>query len=158
MNARLRRALAVLLRLEDPPHRTALAFAIGVWIAFFPLLGTHTALALVTAFIFRLNRVTLLLGAYVNNPWTLVPLFMTGTFLGCILLGIPPSELWALEWPRHAWHGREWFVHLRPIVGPFLVGNVALGTVSALASYAVVRRVIERGRARREMPPPPVAD
>jgi uncharacterized protein (DUF2062 family) len=153
MNHRIRRALQVLVRIEDSPHRTALAFAIGVWIAFLPLIGIHTALALLIAFAFRLNRVTLLLGAYVNNPWTLVPLFMAGTFLGCVLLGIPPSTLWALEWPRGEWHAREMFVRLRPIVGPFLVGNVALGTLSALFSYTIVRRVIERQRGRSERSP-----
>jgi uncharacterized protein (DUF2062 family) len=154
MNHRLRRALQVLVRIEDSPHRTALAFAIGVWIAFLPLIGIHTALALLIAFAFRLNRVTLLLGAYVNNPWTLVPLFMAGTFLGCVLLGIPPSTLWALEWPRGEWHAHEMFVRLRPIVAPFLVGNVALGTISALLSYTIVRHVIERQRARSETSPP----
>jgi uncharacterized protein len=148
MNHRLRRAVQVLLRLEDPPHRTALAFAIGVWIAFFPLVGTHTALALLIAFAFRLNRVTLLLGAYVNNPWTLVPLFMAGTFLGGLLLGIPPGALVAMEWPRHGWDAHEMFVRIRPVVGPFLLGNFVLGSLCALLSYGVLRRVIERGHRR----------
>ena len=148
MNARLRQAVNVLLRAEDPPHRTALAFAIGVWIAFCPVLGIHTALALLVAFAFRLNRVAILLGAYINNPWTLVPLFMAGTFLGCLLLGTPPGELWALEWPRRGWHFYETLARLRPVVRPFLVGNLALGTLSSLAAYAVVRRLLERAHAR----------
>jgi uncharacterized protein (DUF2062 family) len=155
MNHRLRRAVQVLLRLEDPPHRTALAFAIGVWIAFFPIVGTHTALALLIAFAFRLNRVTLLLGAYVNNPWTLVPLFMAGTFFGCLLLGIPPSALVAMEWPRRGWDAHEMFVRVRPVVGPFLLGNLALGSVSAFVSYALLRRVLERGRTKATPPAPP---
>ena len=36
-----------LLALDDPPERTALAFAIGVFIAFSPFLGLHTILATV---------------------------------------------------------------------------------------------------------------
>jgi uncharacterized protein len=154
MSGRLNRALQVLLRLGDPPHRTALAFAVGVWIAFCPLLGAHTALALLLAFLFKLNRVTVLLGAYVNNPWTLVPLFMAGTFLGCLVLGMSPATLWTLEWPRHGWNLHAMYASLRPIVTPFIVGNLTLGTLSAFASYAVVRRVLEHRRADKTVAAP----
>jgi len=51
MTGRLGRALNALLLLEDTPERIALAFAIGVWIAFSPLLGIHTGLALGLAFV-----------------------------------------------------------------------------------------------------------
>jgi uncharacterized protein (DUF2062 family) len=66
----------------------ALAFGIGLFIAFFPLLGIHTGLALVIALTFRLSRVALLAGAWVNNPWTLAPMYTAGTLVGCALLGV----------------------------------------------------------------------
>ena len=79
----LRRTVGQLLQLDDSPHRIALAFGIGVWLAFFPILGIHTVLGLLIAFLFRLNRAAILVGIYISNPWTLAPLYMAGTVVGC---------------------------------------------------------------------------
>jgi uncharacterized protein (DUF2062 family) len=146
MRHRLRQIVGVLLQLEGSPRRTALAFAIGVWIAFCPLIGIHTGLALLIAFLFRLNRVALLLGSYVNNPWTLAPLFMAGTFLGCLLLGVSPGGVSAIEWPRHMSALRETLARLRPLLWPYIVGNLALGTLCAAVAYGIVLRLLESGQ------------
>ena len=70
-----RTAFRRLLALDDPPERTALAFAIGVFIAFTPLLGLHTILATLIAFLFRFNKIAIYTGTFVNNPFlTLVPI------------------------------------------------------------------------------------
>jgi uncharacterized protein (DUF2062 family) len=145
MSGRLRQSVAVLLKLGDSPHRTALAFGIGVWIAFFPVLGIHTLLALLLAFLLRLNRVPILLGAFINNPWTLAPMFMAGTALGCLLLGVSPTELAAFDWssvgehhPMAVWES------LRPLVLPYLLGNLALGTLCGFVAYGILRRLLGR--------------
>ena len=83
----LRRTGQILLHVEDSPSRVALAFALGVFIAFFPLLGIHTGLAIVIAIAFRLNKAAILVGAWINNPWTLAPMYTAGTLLGCFILG-----------------------------------------------------------------------
>jgi uncharacterized protein (DUF2062 family) len=147
MKGRLGIALRVLVQVEDSPHRTALSFAIGVWIAFCPLIGIHTGLALAVAFLFRLGRAPMLLGAYINNPWTLAPLYMSGTLLGCALLGVPPDGLSAIDWSLHgtAFY-RTLLEHLRPYVWPYVLGNTLLGTLSGMAAYVVLRRVLERRR------------
>jgi len=148
MRSRIRRALQVLLHVEDTPHRTALAFAIGVWIAFSPFLGFHTLLALAIAFAFRLSRVAILLGAYINNPWTLAPLYLAGTVVGCAILGVPTEGLAELDWDLH---GSAFYVHLlatlRPYLWPFLLGNTILGVVSSVVGYVILRRLFERRRA-----------
>ena len=148
MSSRLKRAVDVLLRAQDTPHRTALAFGIGVFIAFFPLLGIHTALALGVAFAFRLGRVPMLLGAFINNPWTLAPLYLAGTLLGCVLMGVPTAGLSAIDWSLHgsAFY-RALFASLKPYLWPFLIGNTVLGIVAGLAGYLGLRYVLERRRA-----------
>jgi uncharacterized protein (DUF2062 family) len=154
MSGRLGRALRVLVQVEDSPHRTALSFAIGVWIAFSPLLGIHTGMALAIAFLFRLGRAPMLLGAYVNNPWTLTPLYMSGTLLGCALLGVSSAGLAGIDWSLHGMaFYRALLEHLRPYVWPYVVGNTVLGTLSGLAAYFVLRRILER---RRGSVPAPV--
>ena len=152
MSSRLKRAVDVLLRAQETPHRTALAFGIGVFIAFFPLLGIHTALALGVAFAFRLSRVPMLLGAFINNPWTLAPLYLAGTLFGCLLLGVPSAGLAAIDWSLHgtAFY-RALFASLKPFLWPFLIGNTVLGVVAGLAGYFGLRRILEsRRRAGRE--------
>lgn len=151
MSGRLRRTVQILLQVEDTPHRAALAFAIGVWIAFFPLLGIHTALALGIAFVFRLNRAAIMLGAWISNPWTVAPLYMAGTVLGCFLLGVSTEGLEAIDWDLH---GRAFYAALldglRPYVWPFILGNTILGVASGVAGYFALRFLLER---RRQLEP-----
>ncbi len=71
-----------LLQIEDTPERTALAFSIGVFLGFSPFLGFHTLTGLAVAFLFRLNRVAVLLGVWLNTPWWLVPYYTVATWLG----------------------------------------------------------------------------
>src|ERR1041384_3524999 len=85
-----RTAFRRLLALDDPPERTALAFAIGVFIAFSPFLGLHTLLATLLAFLFRFNKLAIYTGTFVNNPFlTLVPIVVASYGLGARLLGRP---------------------------------------------------------------------
>ena len=66
----IRRWLGALLHIDDTPERTAAAFALGVFFGFSPLLGFHTLLGVVAAFVLNLNRVAVLLGVYSNLPWS----------------------------------------------------------------------------------------
>ncbi len=149
--SRVARALRALLHVEGSPHRTALAFGIGVFIAFFPILGIHTGLALAIGFYFRLSRAALLTGAYVNNPWTIAPMYMAGTLLGCALLGVPAHGLHAIDWKLH---GSAFYAallaSLRPYVMPYLVGNTVLGLLAGLLAYLVLRHLLQRRQAHPE--------
>src|SRR5207247_4542045 len=102
---------------EDTPNREALAFAIVLFISFFPLLGIHTGLALGIVIAFRLSRVAILTGAWVNNPWTIAPMYTAGTLLGCAILGVSPEGLGEIDWSLH---GRRFYgaLHdgLRPLI------------------------------------------
>ena len=145
--SRLRQVAQVLLRLEDTPGRIALAFGLGIFIAFFPLLGIHTGLALLIAFTFRLSRVAILAGAWTNNPWTIAPMYMAGTLLGCALLDVPSGGLSSIRWGLH---GRAFYASLfeglRPYVLPFVLGNLVMGVVGGAIAYVAVRAVLERHR------------
>jgi uncharacterized protein (DUF2062 family) len=144
--SRLRQKLQVLLHVDDTPHRIALAFAIGVYIAFFPILGIHTGMALAIAFLFRLSRVAILLGAWTNNPWTLAPMLMTGTLLGCVLLGVSAAELSHIDWGQAARSFRVLLHTLEPYLWPYVIGNTVLGVGAAVASYFALRTFLQRRR------------
>jgi uncharacterized protein (DUF2062 family) len=154
MSGRLRRAFLVLFHVEDSPHRIALSFGLGVFIAFSPLLGLHTAIALGIALAFRLSKAAIIVGIYVNNPWTIAPMYMGGTLLGCYLLGVSPDDLVHLRFDRHGWEFYKSLAHqLEPYLWPFVVGNTLLGIAFGLLAYSVLRRVLER-RRRAAVPEP----
>jgi uncharacterized protein (DUF2062 family) len=150
VKARLGRVVESLLHLHDSPRRTALAFGIGLYIAFHPLLGLHTIMGLAIAFAFRLNRVALMTGVYVNNPWTLAPLYLAGTTLGCWMLGVPLEGLDAIDW-NAGWRDllRTLGVQLRPYLWPYVLGNTVLGIACGGLGYAALKDVLERRRAAR---------
>src|SRR5919205_1896761 len=91
-----RAAFRRLLAIDDPPERTALAFSIGVFIAFSPFLGLHTIMATAIAFLFRFNKIAIYTGTFVNNPFfTLVPIIIASYAVGALVLGKPlalPAE------------------------------------------------------------------
>jgi uncharacterized protein len=145
----LRRTGQILLHVDDSPSRVAAAFALGVFIAFFPILGIHTGLALLIALAFRLNKVAILVGAWINNPWTVTPMFTAGTLLGCLILGESPTSLGAIDWTLR---GRAFYASLlagvRPLLLPFVVGNLVLGAAAAVVTFFVLRWLLSRRRRR----------
>jgi uncharacterized protein (DUF2062 family) len=149
MSGRLRRAFQVLFHVEDSPHRIALSFGLGVFIAFSPLLGLHTLMALGIALAFRLSKAAIIVGIYVNNPWTIAPMYMAGTVLGCFLLGVSTDDLATIAFDEHGWaFYRSLAAQLRPYLWPFVVGNTLLGMLFGLLAYIALRRVLERQRKR----------
>jgi hypothetical protein len=144
------RALRRLFHIDDTPHRTALAFGVGLFIAFFPIFGVHTVLALGIAFLFKLNRVATLVGAFVNNPWTFAPMYLGGTVAGCILLGIPFDDLSTATFEQGLADGL--LERLAPFLWPYLLGNLVLGTLAGGLGYYLVRRALERRRRKTPQP------
>ncbi len=146
----LRRMGQILLQVEDSPTRVAAAFGLGVFIAFFPLLGIHTGMALVIAILLRLNRVAILVGCWINNPWTIAPMYSAGTLLGCALLGVAPGSPVAIDWSLK---GRAFYsalvATLRPLVWPFVVGNLVLGVVAGLVAFLLLRSLLARRAQQR---------
>ena len=149
MRARLRGLMKSFLHLDDTPRRIAAAFGVGVYLAFHPLFGLHTLMALGIAFAFRLSRAAVLVGIYVNNPWTIAPMYLAGTTLGCWILGVPMGGLSGIQWDlgNLAFY-RVLLVSLRPYLWPYVVGNTILGIVCGYAAYRAMRWILER-RARR---------
>lgn len=151
-----RAAFRRLLALDDPPERTALAFSVGIFIAFSPFLGLHTIMATVLAFAFRFNKVAIYAGTFVNNPFlTLVPITVASYALGALVMGRPvalPEEGLALLREPHmltAAYWRELFAHSWDLLVPFAVGGMALSIVCSLAAYPVTLRLL-RANQRRE--------
>jgi hypothetical protein len=154
-----RKWVTLLLHTHDTPRRTAAAFAMGVCLAFCPLLGLHTVLALVIAFAFGLNRVAAVAGVYVNLPWLIVPYYTLATMAGARLLGTeaPPqfgdrlARTFDLSFTGGAfWRGLADVV--APFAWPFVIGSTIGAIVLGVIAYAVAVPVIVAGRRHLHLP------
>lgn len=148
--ATLRRLLAI----DDPPERTALAFSIGIFIAFSPFLGLHTIFATALAFVFRFNKVAIYTGTFINNPFlTLVPIIIASYGVGALLLGrslaLPEEGLALLKEPHllTAGYWRELTRHTSDILLPFAIGGMTLSVVCSLAAYPLTLRLLRSRKA-----------
>ena len=151
-----RKTLRRLLAIDDPPERTALAFSIGVFIAFSPFLGLHTIMATVIAFLFRFNKVAIYTGTFLNNPFfTLVPIIIASYAVGAFVLGrplhIPDEGLELLKNPdllSSNYYSRL-FVQSWHIVWPFTVGATVLSVVCSVLAYPLTLRALRAYRSRK---------
>jgi uncharacterized protein (DUF2062 family) len=133
---------------NETPERLALAFALGVFLTFTPLVGLHIVLGFAVAFLFGLNRVAMLFGLFVNNPWTLVPYYTAATYFGGWLIGFPkgsemPDFVWSQFWAGDFWLqlGQRWRLLL-----PMALGSTILAVLCAALSYPLALYAIKRGR------------
>ncbi len=138
----VRQQLTQVLHLRETPHRTALAFSLGVFIAFAPHYFFHTASVVFCAWAFRLNFLALFLGSFINNPWTLVPILAASLYTGTLLVGASSST--TIKWDQM--RVDNMFDMLSPYLIPFLVGACALAIVGSLMAYPIMRWVITRYR------------
>ena len=121
----------------------AIAFAIGVFIGMSPLLGIHTILGLLAAWVFRLNRLITIVGVYITNPWTIVPIYSFGTWIGAKIIGMD-NLIPAIDWSHITLV--DFFKEFRPLLLPFLIGNTAIGIVSAVVSYILIYKAARNYR------------
>lgn len=143
-----RKTAKALLGVDDTPERTALAFAIGVFFGFSPLLGLHTVLGVLIAFLFRLNRMAVLIGVYSNMPWFMPPFYAFATWLGFMILGsegaVPPGFGLSDLFSKAFWLG---LVSNWSLLAPFFLGSTILCVPLSLISYPLSLRFIRSYRA-----------
>lgn len=145
-----------LLHIEDTPERTALAFSIGIFLGFSPFLGFHTLTGLAIAFIFRLNRVAMLLGVWSNTPWWIVPYYTSATWFGMWLTrfrinGSTLKEIFALG-KNQGFLGSEFWIRVTSqwgLILSFVVGSSILAALLALVTYPLSLRWIRFYRSQR---------
>ena len=135
--ARLKAWIRFILHTDDTPRRAALAFALGVFIACTPTLGLHTVLALTLAFLFGLNRLAVLAGTFINNPWTVVPIYSGSAMLGARMLGspLPPPTFAGVTSLADL---GEFLSQFRPWLGPLTAGALVLGLAASILSFPIV--------------------
>ena len=77
-----------IIHVDDSPHRIALGVSLGLFTAFLPLLGLHTLIALMLAFVSRANKAVAILCSWISNPLTVIPIFVPCYIFGRAVVGI----------------------------------------------------------------------
>jgi uncharacterized protein (DUF2062 family) len=140
---RLREKLQVILALKENPHNVAASFGIGVFIGMSPLLGLHTILGLLVASVLKLNRLVTIVGVYVTNPWTIIPIYTFGTWIGMKLLGVD-GIVTNINWSDLSIHNVV--SELEELLMPFIAGTLFIGAVSSIIGYFLIMYLFKRQR------------
>lgn len=132
-----------ILYIKDTPRKIALSFAFGAFWGCSPFLGLHTIGAFFIAWLLGLNRFIAIAGAYITNPWTIVPIYTFSTWLGVKVTGMKKGI------PDIKW-GDITFLNLisemKHLVLPFVVGTFLFGAIIAIIGYFTVYHLIVRHR------------
>lgn len=142
-----------LLHANDSPHRLALGFAVGIWVAFTPTYGIQLVLIPFMAWCLGGNKTIGLIPVWITNPLTIVPIYYYSYIIGAYALGQDPKDArWSsLTVDQGGWVAN--FNHYWQFIGSIFVelwvGCLFVATLLALISYYTVKFCIIRYRLRK---------
>ena len=158
-----------ILHVDDRPERIARGLAVGVFVAYLPLMGIQMVFAWLIAALFKANKVMAVLGAWVSNPATALFIYYPSYRLGRWLLGIR-TEKPEIE-PEQMEHLLEQTLSFYRLVTEFyrpafwkevsaaainigfeiLIGGIIIGFIAAKATYWAAFHGICYYRRRKNM-------
>ena len=146
-----------ILHTDDKPSRIALGVAIGMFIAWLPLIGLQMLLVLGLTFIFRANKVVGLPIVWISNPFTLGPIYYPSYLLGSVMLRLPLVSMASLESRFAEFASLSWSLRIRECVDllfgdifyPTLIGSLVIGAPLAIATYFLTLRAVRRHRIKK---------
>ncbi len=117
----------------------ALGIALGNFVGFIPVMGTHTIVAIGLAYVLRLNTLIVLLGTQISNPISYpFQLFITAEVGSLIMHG----RFIEMKFSKNITY------YLDNFVWPIIVGSAVLGVIVSAFSYYLVSRFLKKRRAR----------
>lgn len=147
MRTKLRKLVKTVLHMKGEPKKIALAFSIGVFVAFFPIFGTHTIMALGGAWLLGVSPAVTLAGTLINNPWTIAPLYGSSLYVGMAVMGRSMGNL-DINWSDLNF---DTMLELaKTLLLPFSVGCILLGVIAAVISYIVTLKTVVSYRNNRQ--------
>ncbi len=136
-----------LMRLRERPEKLAKGLAVGAFAGCFPLFGIQIIIAILLALIVRGNKFAAMMGTWISNPFTYVPIFWFNFEVGQLILHLSISDIepnqiefnWD-SWQSLADQGLEIIFTL--LVGSFFVGMV----ISCLVYYVTLRTLKKKNQ------------
>ena len=161
-----------ILHADDPPHRLALGIAVGIFVAFMPLVGIQMGVTVFLAWLVGANKLVGVPLVWITNPVTIIPIYYPCYRFGCALLGEPVlTERWSelgqrwtvlaasadVSWGEKV---KFWWGGLMDFVLPLCVGCLVVSTVLGILSYYISLYAIRAYRLRRwgQLMPPSASE
>ncbi len=160
----LRRVASKLLgivRQKDPPHKIALGLALGIFVGFLPIMGIQMVVVSLIAIPFRANLKGALVGVWMSNPLTFIPLYYGNYLFGRMFVSTQ-----AVGWKEFAGtitHASDWnWTTIRSslanlvdmgsdILLPLWVGSAILAVLFSIPVYFFTYRFVITYRERRAL-------
>ena len=134
--------------MDESAHSIALGAAIGIFIGYQPCMGLQMSIAVPIALMLRANIILAAALVWFTNPLTFIPLYyaayLTGTW-------VYPVESLSLSEFSVLLHNFSWsvFVNLgEKTIIPLIIGCLILGLCAGLATYIIVRNLVNRIRKK----------
>lgn len=146
-----------ILRISATPHKVALGFAIGIFLACSPLFGMHIILAIFFSWVLRANIAAAIIGTVFSNPLTFLLIVMADYKIGYFFLSFFSNvDEISLSQIRVLFDGLAlsnvsllfkgaWLSIMRPMI----LGGTLLGIIFSSLSYIGVYRAIARFQQKR---------
>jgi uncharacterized protein (DUF2062 family) len=145
------------IRIKGEPYDLALGMALGVFSAMLPILPFHIALAVALALVFRVSKITALIGVFVCNPFTFSILYFFNYRIGAFILNLHEDNRgfssimghiqtsgWTMETILRIAHA-SW-----TIIAAFFIGGLIMGVVAAVPTYFIFLKIFNLMRDWRQ--------
>lgn len=141
------------LHIDDTPQRIARGMAVGLWVAFTPLMGFHMLIALGLSILFRANKALAVALVWLSNPFTLIPVYLPAYLVGRFFVGkfhpssmtdpVQVAELLGNLFSFHKMltclHSTAFWKELAVVFGKIglevTIGGFVIGSIAATAGY-----------------------
>ena len=142
------------IRLRGTAEEVARGMALGVFIGLTPTMGIQMPIAFFFAMLLKENKIAAIIGVWISNPMTAIPIYTYNFKIGKYLLGTPDIKM-----PDFS-SLNEVMVLGHDLILPLTIGSLIAGAFSAtvayfitLKAYAVVqmeRKILAKMRAKKK--------
>ena len=145
---KIRSLIERLIVQEQSPHKLALTFCLGAFIAISPLIGAHTVMTFLFGWLLQLSiPAVFMVSTLINNPWTMIFIYSFDHFFGKCLFAA--CNINCVHWePSWISHVNGFLEHHTGITGlslsAFIIGGNLLALSISVMMYIPMRKIFQR--------------
>ncbi len=135
----------LLIKGRESPERIARGFAIGIFIAFNPLLGFHTLLCVLFSIIFKASKTASILGSLLCNPVTIPVIFFSEYEVGKFFMKVFKFEVESVSIADFKELTLKAIIDFgKTIAYPICVGSIIFGIIFSIIAYIFSKRYFQK--------------
>ncbi len=133
------------IRLRGTAEDVARGMALGVFIGITPTMGVQMPLAFFFAMLLKENKIAAVIGVWISNPMTAIPIYTYNFKVGKYLLGTPDIKM-----PNFS-SLNEILALGHDLILPLAIGSLIAGLFSATIAYFITLKAYAVVQMEREM-------